>query len=311
MKPLISIIVLTYNQEHTVNRTLDSILNQNTTYSYEVIIGEDCSSDGTRPICEKYVEKYPEKVCLMPAQANKGLMKNYRDCIEVCQGKYLAVCAGDDWWHSENKLQVQVDYLERNENCVLVFTNYDVFNAKTGKIIKNALPIASFDTSHIIDKLMRGFFLPSLTIMYRREALQYIDFDFFLERAYRAEDLPMFLKFALYGTLDCINVSTATYTAQAGSLSHFDDAPKMESFLINMLQIKLDFLIAHPEASTVTKQELIEIYNRIIFSGSFTLQHRQQALRVGAKLSKKSVKEHVKWIICKWSSLFELYCKLK
>lgn len=309
MKPLISIIVLTYNQEHTVDKTLDSILNQNTTYSYEVVIGEDCSIDGTRSVCKRYVAKYPDIVHLMPAEANKGLMRNYRDCIATCQGKYIGLCAGDDWWHNPNKLQTQVDYLENNESCVLVYTNYDIYQVEKGKVISNALPTASFDTSNIIDKLLRGFFLPSLTIMYRQDTVQHINFDIYIERAYRAEDLPMFLEFALQGNIDCIDISTATYTAQSGSLSHFNEATKMERFLMNMLQIKLDFLTAYPNASTVTKQELIDIYNRIIFAGSFALHDRQQALRVGAKLSKKNIKEQMKWIICKLQPFFWLYCK--
>lgn len=307
----VSIIVLTYNQERTIRRTIDSILAQKTNFSFEIIIGEDCSSDGTRAICEQYVAKHPDIIRLMPSMPNKGLMRNCKDTLASCRGKYVAGCAGDDWWHNTNKLQMQVDYLEATPECVMVYTNYDILQLKSGVIIHNALPLESFDTQNIIDKLLRGFFLPSLTIMYRRERLDYIDFDEYIEKKYRAEDLPMFLEYALHGRIDSVNVSTSTYTSAADSLSHFDNASKMEDFMLNMLEIKLDFIAKHPQSTRIREYELAQIYNKLIFNGAFALFDSEVSTKYYSKIEKPTITEKTKYLISKSKILTYIYKKIK
>ena len=96
MENLISVIVITYNQERTIGRTLDSILNQRCHLPLEIIIGEDASIDNTRKICETYAERFPKMVKLMEKAPNKGIVDNYFDCLLTCKGKFIADCAGDD-----------------------------------------------------------------------------------------------------------------------------------------------------------------------------------------------------------------------
>jgi glycosyltransferase involved in cell wall biosynthesis len=73
----ISVIVCTYNQEATIARALDAILAQQCTVPYEVIIGEDASTDNTRKICQEYAKKYPDIIRIMPEAPNKGIVDNY------------------------------------------------------------------------------------------------------------------------------------------------------------------------------------------------------------------------------------------
>lgn len=309
-EPIISVVVLTYNQEQTIGRTLDSIISQHTDYSYEVIVGEDCSTDGTREVCQAYVDKYPH-IRLMPLAANKGLICNYKECLSKCVGKYIAVCAGDDWWHNPDKLQLQVDFLEKNLGCVLVYTNYDIFQFKTSRTIHNALPLSSFDSAGIMDKLLLGFFLPSLTIMYRRSLLKYIDFQMYIDKGYMAEDLPMLLEFGLYGTLECLKVSTSTYTAAAGSLSNFDDAAKMERFMLNMCGIKLDFVSRHPLITSITKQQIVDVYNNLLFNGAFASSNIDIMRKYYRLLPSPSFKDFIKFSILTIKPLYWAYQNFK
>ena len=94
---MISVIVVTYNQENTIARTLDSILKQKDVQDLEIIIGEDHSSDNTRQICEMYALKYPSIIRLFSNSENKGIVRNYFDCLKECRGNYIADCAGDDF----------------------------------------------------------------------------------------------------------------------------------------------------------------------------------------------------------------------
>ena len=101
---MVSIIVITYNQEKTIARTLNSILHQETQYPFEIIIGDDASTDGTRVICEEYRNKYPNIIKLNEYHPNYGVVKNYAEALKRCTGKYIMVCAGDDWLHHKKKV---------------------------------------------------------------------------------------------------------------------------------------------------------------------------------------------------------------
>ncbi|MFT5251374.1 MAG: glycosyltransferase involved in cell wall biosynthesis [Flavobacteriales bacterium] len=119
----VSIFILTYNQEQFIAQTIESILSQKTNFNFQLVIGEDCSSDNTRTICEQYVHDYGDKVKLLPAlHSNIGLIANYIRTIKECDGKYIAICDGDDYWTDDLKLQKQVDFLEKNQDYSIVYT---------------------------------------------------------------------------------------------------------------------------------------------------------------------------------------------
>ncbi|NNC50937.1 MAG: glycosyltransferase [Flaviramulus sp.] len=121
----VSIFMLTYNQEQFISQAIDSILMQITNFNYQLVIGEDCSTDSTRFICESYAKRHPIKVKLLPAlNSNIGLIDNYFRTIKACDGEFIAICDGDDYWIDNNKLQKQVDFLEANLDCNIIGTNY-------------------------------------------------------------------------------------------------------------------------------------------------------------------------------------------
>ena len=128
---MISVIVLTYNQQTTIARTLESVLCQRCDCPVEVVIGEDGSSDGTRDVCKDYARRYPDKVRLMPESPNKGVIDNYFDCLLACRGEYIADCAGDDWWIDEQKLQKELDVMRADASVTIVHTAYKAAAADT------------------------------------------------------------------------------------------------------------------------------------------------------------------------------------
>ena len=98
IQPLVSVLVATYNQEKYIAQTLDCILMQQCSFEFEIIIGEDCSTDKTREICLEYQAKYPDQIVLCLNEYNKGLLDNYFDIFLKTKGKYIADCGGDDYW---------------------------------------------------------------------------------------------------------------------------------------------------------------------------------------------------------------------
>ena len=117
-KPMVSIQMLAYNHEKYIKQALDSILMQEVKFTYEIIIGEDCSTDKTRAILLGYKEKYPDKIKLILHGKNVGMHENVEIVRRNCSGKYCAYCEGDDYWTDPKKLQKQVDFLEENTEYI-------------------------------------------------------------------------------------------------------------------------------------------------------------------------------------------------
>lgn len=124
----VSVIVLTYYHEQYIERALDSILSQETTYSYEIIVSDDCSGDSTVDILRRYQARYPDKIKLITYDENVGTCQNLYNALLACKGKYIEITAGDDMWPIEDKIQRQVDFLDNNldffANCVLAEGRY-------------------------------------------------------------------------------------------------------------------------------------------------------------------------------------------
>jgi len=119
--PLLSVAVSVYNRDKYIARALDSILMQKVNFSYEMVVGDDFSTDDTRKILLTYQQKYPEKFVLLLPEKNQGALNNALQIYKNCKGKYIAILEGDDYWNYEYKLQKQIDFLEENNDYVACF----------------------------------------------------------------------------------------------------------------------------------------------------------------------------------------------
>ena len=132
--PLLTVCVFTYNQENYIKDTLDGILSQ-TFKDYLIWIFNDSSTDDTEEICLKYKIKYPKKIKYFNNKKNTGVIKNWILGIKKVKSKYIAICEGDDYWIDNNKLQMQVDFLEKNKDYVLSHTN--VYTLEKEKLLQS------------------------------------------------------------------------------------------------------------------------------------------------------------------------------
>ena len=112
----VQVICVTYNQKDYIREALDSFLMQKTNFKYEVLVGDDCSTDGTSEIVAEYASKYPNIIKHIHRETNMGCLANFMDLCESATAKYVAFCDGDDYWTNENKLQIQYDFMEKNED---------------------------------------------------------------------------------------------------------------------------------------------------------------------------------------------------
>lgn len=138
MNVLVSINCITFNHEQYIADAIEGFLMQKTDFDFEIIIGEDCSTDNTMKIVQEYKQKHPDKIRVVTSDKNVGPNKNERRVYENSRGKYIAICEGDDYWIDPLKLQKQVSYMENNPNCTLCFHCAQIIKANkksTGKFL--------------------------------------------------------------------------------------------------------------------------------------------------------------------------------
>ena len=132
MNPLLSILCITYNHDKFISEAIASWLEQKTKFKIEIIIGDDCSTDHTVQEVKKHL-KSNNNIKLIERRKNIGFINNFIETYKKCNGKYIAICEGDDYWIDKNKLQMQVGFLENNDDYVLTHTNSLVYDMTQNK----------------------------------------------------------------------------------------------------------------------------------------------------------------------------------
>lgn len=114
----LSIVVAVYNHERYIEQAINSILEQNISFSYEVLIADDCSTDGSRNILKNIEKMCPNNYIFIYRDKNIGVEANFKDLYSRMQGEYFIVLEGDDFWIDKNKLETQLDFLENHPNYI-------------------------------------------------------------------------------------------------------------------------------------------------------------------------------------------------
>ena len=130
---MVSVICLTYNHEKYIEKTIQSILNQETDFKFELLIHDDASTDGTKLIIKRYAELYPDIIIPIYQEENQysqGINISSKFIYPITNGKYIAWCEGDDFWTEKYKLQKQVDFLEKNKKFIGCVHKYNVVDLK-------------------------------------------------------------------------------------------------------------------------------------------------------------------------------------
>ncbi|WP_051201338.1 glycosyltransferase family 2 protein [Christiangramia portivictoriae] len=179
-KPLVSVCVQTYQHKDFIRDCLEGILMQKTDFSYEILIGEDGSTDGTREICLEYFKRFPDKIRLFSHHRENNIHINGKPTGRFNfvynffsgRGKYIAICEGDDNWTDPLNLQKQVELLEANPQFSFAFHDVTVIN-KDGKILRKGYLKDGLRNNLEQKVLKRGPDLLLSTICFRTNALHF------------------------------------------------------------------------------------------------------------------------------------------
>ena len=229
MAPLISTVIPSYNRSNTVGQTIDSILSQQCDFPFEIIIGDDCSTDNAREVLLEFQQKYPDIIQLIFHEQNIGLGANWASCVKQCRGKYICNCDNDDYWHNPEKLQLQVDFMESHPLENVLITNHRTHHRDTGVITEEE---AWIDRSL---PLQQAFFkgrerFCNATIMYKADFLfEHLNLDDFIKYQFTLQDWNTWIILSAYTDFHILPVSTATFGIETESITR----PKTYESIIN------------------------------------------------------------------------------
>ena len=212
----VSVAMTTYNQEKFIGQAVDSVLGQETNFPVEVLIGEDCSTDGTRAIVLDYGRRFPDKVRLLLHERNLGPQLNLAQTLRACRGTYVALLEGDDCWTSMHKLQKQVDFLERHPECSQCFHRVAaVFEDGSFTPSRQNRPPEDLRRTSTLEDLLRNNYMTYCSVMFRRGLV-----TGFPECYYRllAVDWLLFVLNAEHGLIGYLDDVMAAYRIHRGGI---------------------------------------------------------------------------------------------
>lgn len=222
-KPMISVVMITYGHEKYIHQAIEGVFMQKTNFDIEFIIANDFSPDASDEIIRELIKKAPANITVKYTrhEKNKGMMPNFIWALEQASGKYTAVCEGDDYWTSEDKLQKQVDFLESNDDFSLCF--HRVYYLKDEKLIlTNHI---EEDKEYTFSDITKHNFINTLSVVFRNGIVKIPDWFHYIEIG----DYPLWILLAEKGKLKYISEIMGVYRFGVGFHTTLSGIKQMEN----------------------------------------------------------------------------------
>jgi glycosyltransferase involved in cell wall biosynthesis len=242
---MISVLVCTYNQEKYLVQALDSILMQKCDEPFEILIGDDCSTDDTGKIANEYQMRYPDKVRVMRPEKNGGASLNMVRLMQASKGEYLMICDGDDYWLRDDHLQKQIDIFRNMPEVGMVC-------AKAKRFIQSKVDyegtLGYAGAEDLMNMLRDNKDVAAPTIAFRTELMKkciedsqwYIDNNWFY-------DTIMAYWFAYNSRIKYIDEELAAYRILSDSAGHASTPVKEAEQMRRYFAVKWHFIVTHPD----------------------------------------------------------------
>lgn len=252
-KPLVTVVMITYNQGRYLEDAINGVLFQQCDFEFEIIIADDCSSDNTEEIVYKFLKTHPQcsRIKYKRNTVNIGMQENFNLTIQLANGKYIALCEGDDYWIDPFKLKKQVDFLEAHKEFSLCFHPAKI-------LMQNGMLVDEFEISlpkkfHQLEDMARfGNYIRTPTVIFRN-ILEENDLE--LLKKCPAGDFPLNLILGQYGDYGFLKDSMSVYRQGVGIWSTLNEKQSTLGFLITIIYSKEYF------SNKSGQEEIINILN--------------------------------------------------
>lgn len=213
-KPIVSVVMITYGHEDFIKEAIEGVFLQQTNFDVELIISNDSSPDNSDEVIRNLIENAPSNINVnyIFHTQNIGMMPNFISALQNANGKYIAVCEGDDYWTDPLKLQKQIDFLQANPDYSISFHKVTEIDEKNIKL--RELPIQKLNSDLIINDLAKTNFIPTLSTVFRNYQIDYSKL-----RNLPIGDYPLHLLNASKGKIKFHDENMGVYRTNVGVFS--------------------------------------------------------------------------------------------
>jgi glycosyltransferase involved in cell wall biosynthesis len=247
--PLVSVVMITYNHERYLAEAIEGVVRQETGFPVELLIGEDCSTDGTREIALSYQKRFPEMIRLITSEGNVGMHNNSERLIAATRGKYVAFCEGDDVWIRSDKLERQIALLESNSDISLVCSNVQIISDSGAILTPDALHPPNGSEYYIpIEDVLFSLEVYTVTVCARREQVMraLVDSPICRKGAYLFGDVTLWFELTRHGKCCCVPEVFCSYRFSNISASRQPDFYHRYRVFANIHKFHNDVLDLYP-----------------------------------------------------------------
>lgn len=317
----VSVVILTYNQKAFIGKAIESALAQETDFDFEILVGDDCSTDGAQEVISSYQKNYPNKVKAVLHSKNLGQngLFNTIETLKLAQGKYIAPMDGDDYWTNTKKLQKQVDFMESHPDFSACFHNALVTYEDGSP--SHELNTPGQKTVVTIEDLIGEdeiWFMATSAVMFKNGLMYYP--EWFLQST--SGDIPRYVILAKQGPIGYVPGVMSVYRKNRGGAS-FKDHYRDARFLHNRIQMynginkELDY-----QYDKFLKRNISRYYRMMLDARQYQKSYFRRAglavkyLNLGKpskEISKEVIRDYIapKWLMSVYSFFALLPHRLK
>lgn len=215
-EPILTVVTTTYNHEKYIEECLKNVVSQKTDFKFLMLVSDDCSTDNTRNIIEKFHSKYPKIIVPIYHKTNLGAMENFIETLNMVHTEYVALCDGDDYWTDNSKLQQQVDFLRKNKAYNICFHKTNIFFEDNSQIPVD-FPTKCRLTTELGD-LLKENYIPANTVVYRWKYRKNNSFIKEFPKNIVPGDYFVHLVHAKQGKIHFINKTMSNYRRQSNGM---------------------------------------------------------------------------------------------
>lgn len=230
LKPKVSVCMITYGHEKFIDQAINGVLMHECDFEVELVIANDCSPDNSDSVIQRILQNHPKASIInyFKHEKNLGMIPNFIFALQQCNGKFIALCDGDDYWNDPYKLQKQVDFLEANPDYVLSFHKVKILKPD-GSLVPDFITKVpgNYETHETLARLGNYIHTPSVVF---RNIIKEFPKEFSLSPI---GDYFLYMLLAEHGKLKYLEDEMAVYRYGVGVIS------KMNNFMIACNNVKM------------------------------------------------------------------------
>lgn len=285
--PKVSVLICTYNHENYIEESITSALRQCFSQSYEILIGDDFSSDFTRRIVEQYQKAYPNQIRSFFNPNNLGASANFLGLVKASRGEYVAVLDGDDFWIDPYKLQKQWEIVQKDPSYGMVCSYASVLDQESHRLIGT---LGNKSVECFKDLIVSDVDVASPTLFFNKRVLEKCisESDWYISNNYFFDSVISYW-FAYFSRIYFIPEELAVYRVLRNSGCHADDLSTQNSYRLRYYSIKLRFLLENKVPIDMSHPVLLQEWIKAEQYGAYQSDlnvRKSKAYRMGAILLK-------------------------